>query len=93
MTEYDLILISFCLTIVTTLVKSIGAASHGKVSGLVHKLFFKAKVKFVIVVNQLMNECRMYDTKPKEIAGQCYICAARGRWFRCQRSKELKRTV
>ena len=93
MKEYDLIVISFFLSLVTAIAKSIAAASHGKGSGILQKLSFKAKVKFVIVVNQLMNECRMYDKKPREISGQCYLCAARGRWFRCPRSKELKKTL
>ncbi len=93
MTEYDLIVISFFLSLVTAIAKSIAAASHGKGSAFVQKLSFKAKVKFVIVVNQLMNECRMYDKKPREISGQCYLCAARGRWLRCPRSKELRKTA
>ena len=93
MTEYDLIIISFVLTLVAALVKSIAATSHGKGSGFVQKLSFKTKVRFVIVVNQLMNECRMYDKKPREISAQCYLCAARGRWFRCPRSKELRKTI
>lgn len=92
MTEYDLLVISFFLTFVAALLKSVVAASHEWGNSLIQKLSFKAKVKCVIVLNQLIYECRMYDKKPKEISGQCYLCVARGRWFRCLRSKELKKT-
>jgi len=92
MTDYDLVAISLFLTLVSAVVKAIATASYSREIGFVQKFAFKAKVKCVTVVNQLINGCRMYDKKPKEISDQCYLCAARGGWFRCVRSKDLQKT-
>lgn len=91
MTDYDLVIRSLSLPLIPALVKSIAAARPGKVIGLVQKFLFRAKVRSVIVVNKLMNECRMHDRKPIEISLQCYICASRGGWSRCRRFKEIKK--
>lgn len=91
MTEYDLVISSLSLPLIPAIVKSIAAASPGKVIGLVQKFLFRAKVRIVLVVNKLMNECRMHDRKPMEISIQCYICASRGGWSRCPRIKRIKK--
>ena len=91
MTEYDLVISSLSLPLIPVIVKSIAAANTGKVIGLVRKFLFRAKVRIVLGVNKLMNECRMHDRKPMEISIQCYICASRGGWSRCPRFKRIKK--
>ncbi len=91
MTDYDLIAVSFFMTIVMAIAKLIARANYGKGVSVVRALSLKAKVKCVIVLTQLINECRMYDKRPKGISNQCCLCAARGRWFRCDRSRELRK--
>jgi hypothetical protein len=93
MTDYDLFALSFFLTLVTAVLKSIATANFVRERGFLRKIAFRAKVKCVIVANQLVNGCRMYDKKPREISDKCYLCAARGGWFRCLRSKELRKTA
>lgn len=32
--------------------------------------------------------CRMYETKPVEVGDRCLLCAFRGGWGNCARSKD-----
>lgn len=39
---------------------------------------------------QLKDPCRMYrGARPKEVGVKCYLCADRGGWPRCNRSRRL----
>jgi hypothetical protein len=92
-TDCDLIVVSFFLTLAIAIVKSIARSGYSRQNGFAQNLAFKTKVKCCIVVNQLINDCRMFDKKPREIVAQCYLCALRGGWFRCFRSKELRKVA
>jgi hypothetical protein len=53
------------------------------------------RVFFLLLVNRLYwyatASCRMYDKKPDLPRPNCYLCAIRGGYFRCRRSKQLVR--
>lgn len=56
-------------------------------------LKLKAKVSILLFLSKLANPCRMYDEKPEEAAEMCSLCALRGGWLRCGRSKDIKREI
>lgn len=54
-----------------------------------HRRSFKAKLKILLFINRMLMPCRMYDRKPKSVIPQCHVCAAKGGWTRCIRSKVI----
>jgi hypothetical protein len=47
------------------------------------------KVSLLLILNRMFRHCRMYEKRPAEPGDNCYVCAARGGYFLCRRSKEL----
>lgn len=54
------------------------------------RLIFKLKVKLLLTFNKVLSPCRMYREKPVNVEDLCYLCAYRGGWLRCKRSRKLK---
>jgi hypothetical protein len=46
-----------------------------------------------LTLYRLITPCRMYDRKPKRPESGCYLCAMRGGWLRCRRSRQLPVSV
>jgi hypothetical protein len=46
-----------------------------------------------LTVYRIITPCRMYDRKPKRPESVCYLCAMRGGWLRCRRSRQLSVSV
>jgi len=49
---------------------------------------FKAKVKLLLILNRVVNRCRMYES-PAGPENLCHVCAGRGGYFLCWRSMKL----
>lgn len=43
--------------------------------------------------NELSAPCRMYRQKPQEEQMLCPLCAEKGGWLRCSRSRQLQKPV
>lgn len=54
------------------------------------QLKFSIKKRALVLINLMTCPCRMYKVRPEEPEALCYVCADRGGWPRCKRSKELK---
>lgn len=100
-TKLDLIVGSFFLVVFFAVLKAALNADYSKAAYKTRaaasllqlymlKFAFRYKVKSLLLLNQMMHSCRMYQKKPKKIEALCHLCNMRGGYLRCRRSRQIK---
>ena len=99
--KVELIMFSLFCVLAANIIKAVSMTDYSRtiytvkaIASLTHlyvlKFAFRYKVKSLLLLNQLLHSCRMYQKKPKKVEALCYLCNMRGGYLRCRRSRQLK---
>lgn len=53
-------------------------------------LTIKLRIWVLFILNRIFKRCRMYKKKPASPEVLCHVCAEKGGYFLCRRSRKAK---